>query len=388
MKKLTSTGPGLVIGIPTLGRPVNLEWAMAFKQLVPPINFNTHFHFVKGKPVADARNEIVKFARKENAKYLFFLGDDVITPPHTLRTLLYRMENGPKNLGVIGGVYCSKSNPPAPLVFRGNGAGTYWDWKVGEFFEVTGLGMDCTLIKLEVFDDLPEPWFRTIDEDSFLDGINAANQWTEDLYFLNKLNEQGKYKTFCDGSVICDHFDVYSGNIFRLPGGSLPTRQLVVSSEKKKAIDIGCGPIYRRDEFPEFELVRVDIRDDVNPDYRCSVDNLPFDNESFDLAFSSHVLEHFPRNKWKDTLKEWCRIVKRDGEILLVLPNVEWAVKNFDPKNPDVMNVLYGQQSYPEDFHYNGLTPTTVKEALTEFNFNIIEEQYHHYNMIFRAKRL
>lgn len=386
MKKISSTGPGLVIGIPTLRRPVNMEWAMAWKQLSPPINYNTNFHIVQGKPVDVARQEMAEFALSVGAKYLFFLGDDVVVPPHTLRQLIFRMENDP-SIGVVGGIYCSKSNPPAPLVFRGNGSGTYWDWKVGEFFEVTGLGMDCNLIRTDVFKELPKPWFKTVDTDKFLDGVNAAEMWTEDLYFFEKLN-QTKWKTYCDASVICQHWDVYNDKCYTLPAGSLPTRRIEIQENKKKAIDIGCGPLDRSHEFPDFDLVRVDIREDVNPDYRCSVDNLPFDTGSFDLVFSSHVLEHFRRNKWQDVLAEWVRVIsKPEGEMILVLPNVEWAIENFkDPeKRNDVYNVLYGSQSYDEDFHYNGLTPVMVKEELIKHGLYIIEEQSKHYNMIIHA---
>ena len=186
MKEIKVTGPGLLIGIPTLGRPVPFDWAMAFKSMNPPINMNSTIHIVKGKPVADARQEIAENAVKIDAKYLFFIGDDTVCPGHTLRQLLYRIENNP-NLDVVGGVYCAKCDPSYPLVFRGNGQGAYWDWKIGEFFEVTGLGMDCTLIRTETLKRLSKPWFKTVDGDQFLDGINKAESWTEDLWFFNKL---------------------------------------------------------------------------------------------------------------------------------------------------------------------------------------------------------
>src|ERR1700685_3231683 len=105
MKKIEhNAGPGLVIGIPTLGRPVNLEWAMALKSMTPPINFNSVFQIIKGQPVDVARNSIAKFALDSGAKYLFFLGDDVVIPGYTLRQLIFRMEQDPE-LGVVGGVY-------------------------------------------------------------------------------------------------------------------------------------------------------------------------------------------------------------------------------------------------------------------------------------------
>ncbi len=303
MNIITQTGPGLVLGIPVLRRPVSLEWAMAWKQLTPPINFNTNFHIVQGKPIADARNEIVEFALNVGAKYLFFLSDDVEVPPHTLRQLIFRMENNPE-IGCVGGVYCSKSNPPAPLVFRGNGQGSYWDWKVGEFFQCSGLGMDCTLIRTSILEKLPEPWFKTVDNDSFMDGIPGAESWTEDLYFCKKVTDAG-FGIFCDSSVMCTHDDVYSGKSWKLPKDSLPMRQKGVVRDKRCLI-LGPG-ISLSDEYDQ---TRCTQDSDHLADYRLSYDNLPFDKDQFDfVVITDHILDierHLP--EWRRVTKSGCKI--------------------------------------------------------------------------------
>jgi cyclopropane fatty-acyl-phospholipid synthase-like methyltransferase len=166
------------------------------------------------------------------------------------------------------------------------------------------------------------------------------------------------------------------GKTYTLPPFSLPTRTPQLNSKEIKAIDIGCGPIVR--EIDGIIPIRVDIREDCNPDYRADVRELPFANESFDIVFSSHVLEHFPRSEWKDVLKEWTRLVNRDGVIKLVLPNIAWAAHRIAIDkviDEHVLNVLYGQQSYAQDFHYNGLTPERVEEALKELGFTITEPE-------------
>jgi len=387
MQQKLTCGPGLLIGIPTLGRPITLEWALQYKGLNPPINYSVNVMVPWGKAVDQARNEVCEEAVKQGHKYVFFLGDDVIPPFATLKQLIFRAEQDP-NLGVVGGVYCSKCDPPAPLVFRGNGVGSYWDWKAGEFFEVTGLGMDCTLIRTDVLKELPKPWFKTIDDDDFKDARNMAEQWTEDLYFCKKVLEETKYKVWCDSSLLCKHVDVYGDKAYSLPSNSLPTRKLNLE-KAKRGVDIGCGPLDRSEQFPGYDLVRVDIRDDVNPDYRCDVRLLPFDNESFDLVFSSHVLEHLGRSEWEEVLKEWLRILKPGGEVFLVLPNIEWAIKNFksDVVSNDVLNVLYGAQSNPYDFHYNGLWPKRVAQALKDNGVNEVNVEESGYNMILRGKK-
>jgi hypothetical protein len=385
VKQITTCGPGLLIGIPTLGRPVPLSWAMAWKSISPPLNYNSNVMTLFGKPVDLARNEIAEQAVALGSKYLFFLGDDVVPPANALKQLIYRMEQNDK-IGVVGGVYCSKSNPPAPLVFRGNGQGSYWDWKIGEFFSCTGLGMDCTLIRTDLLKHLSKPWFKTVDEDSFADAVNHAETWTEDLFFCKKVLEETDYEIYCDASIQCEHWDVYNNKYFTLPVDSKPMRRLSVGENGKRALDIGCGPINRQEQFPDFTLVRVDIRDECDPDYRCDVRCLPFGTNEFDLVFSSHVLEHFSRGEWQAVLDEWIRVLKIDGELILVLPNIQWAFDNLQDEC-NALNVLYGAQSNPFDKHYNGFWPKKIESALRQRNFTSIDISTNGYNMIVNARR-
>ena len=390
---------GLMIGIPTLGRPVTLEWATAFNALNAPINFHTIISQVYGQHVAEARNSIVRAAIENDRKYLFFLSDDVIVPPHTLRQLIYRMEHD-DNLGVVGGVYCSKSEPPSPLVFTGNGSGCSWDWKVGEYFPVTGLGMDCTLIRVECFWDLfanvnvdadmilrdearlsTFKWFETIDDDQFLDGINKAEQWTEDLRFLDKLKNTD-WKIMCDSMVMAIHYDWKSGKRYSLPKGSKPTIPLELEKKEgelqKVILDLGCGTFTNEELNKEGKVIRIDARKEVEPDYCCDIRCLPFDKASVDIVYSSHVLEHFLRSEYREFLEECLRVLKPGGELRIVVPNLLWAMEQikedpvwFTAKEPNhVLNVLYGAQSNPLDRHYNGFTPNRLKGIFRGLNLD------------------
>jgi hypothetical protein len=382
---------GLLIGIPTLGRLQPLQWGLAFKSLNCPINYNANTMVIYGHPVDEARNVIAKEALRQNAKFLFFLGDDVVVPAHALKSLIYHMEQHPE-IGVVGGVYCSKCIPSAPLVFRELGTGSYWDWKVGEFFEVAGLGMDCTLIRTELFTKVSEPWFKTIDSDKFLDAINHADTWTEDLYFLKKVAEETNYKIYCDGSVICDHYD---GNTpYKLPIDSIPMGRMPVA-KTKRALDIGCGEINREEQFPEHTLVRVDAREECKPDYRCDIRSLPFGNEEFDLVFASHVLEHIRRDEWTDVLKEWIRVLKKDGEFVIIVPNLKWAAERL-VENPrlegqelvDVLNVIYGAQGNLFDNHYNGFWPSNLTDELICDGLEVKEPEFKGYNLILKSRKI
>ena len=377
-------GVGVLIGIPTLGRPVNLPWAFAFRAQTPTINYNAQVMTVWGRPVAEAREMTCEEALRRNCRYVYFIGDDTVPPNHALRQLIYRMEQDPQ-LGVVGGIYCSKSDPPSPLVFRGNGQGSYWDWKVGEYFECSGLGMDCTLIRVDALKQMSRPWFKTIDDNAFLKGENYVEQWTEDLYFCDKLVRETPFKICADAGVIAEHWDVANNRMFTLPANSLPLRK-IAATPGKRALDVGSGELERTFEDCE-TVVRVDIREEAKPDYRCDVRFLPFGDEEFDIVFSSHVLEHIDRGQQKSTLEEWCRVVKKGGELRLVLPSIKWAAQEIVKGNLDynVLNVLYGAQSNPYDYHQAGFTPEFLRELVTSLGLSVTEVREEGYNILLSA---
>ncbi len=389
MAKPVEQGIGITIGLPTLGLPCVQEWALAFKSLNPPINYNSRFIRVIGRPIAQARNEIAQASLDAGAPYVFMLGDDVVVPPHTLKQLIFRMEHD-ENLGVVGGIYCSKSEPPAPLVFRGNGRGSYWKWKVGEYFEVTGMGMDCTLIRTDVFKQLGDPpWFKTVDDDDYLEGIQNAEQWTEDLWFIKRMIEETDYTCYADSMVMCEHWDSMPKRKYVMPINSFPMQKDPLPENKKKILDIGCG--HQHWDFEgEGVPVRVDIRDECEPDYRCDARALPFGDASYDMVFCSHVLEHFDRHELEDLLTEWTRVLRWNGELRMIVPDITWAaerlLKEDGSMDRHVKNVLYGGQEYPENFHKNGFTLGSLKDDLKRYGMEIFTSHTDEYNLTIQAR--
>jgi len=235
-----------MIAIPLTGRALPPFFTWSFANLHPPMNYAVQYvtnfdatHKVVPAGIDALRNWFISQALEKNAKYLFFLDEDVTVPGHALRQLIFQMEHHPE-AAVIAGIYCHKSEPHNPMVFRGNGAGPYWDWKVGEFFEITGCGMGATLLRVEAFRDMEQPWFKTVDNcEPFYDGKNAAESWTEDLYMMEKLLKAG-WKAYADSSVLCDHWDMNTHIPARLPAGSKPLQRLPMDTDKR-VIDLGSG---------------------------------------------------------------------------------------------------------------------------------------------------
>jgi predicted SAM-dependent methyltransferase len=383
-----------MIAIPLSGRPLHPQMMFAYNALHAPMCYNVTASSTWQQPVDVARQWFAEQAIERGCKYLFFIDEDVTPPGHALRQLIYQAEHHPEGM-VFGGIYCHKAPPPMPMIFKGYGAGPYWDWKVGEFFEVDGISMGCTLIRTEVFQHLEKPWFKTVDSiDKYYDGAPGAEMWTEDLYFCHKVREAG-FKVYADGGVLCEHWSIETMEPTVLPEDCAPRRRAGVVKGDKKIVDLGCGESpYKTDEG---DVLTVDIREEVKPDYRCDLGKLPFATGEFDIVFSSHTLEHFPRHEVSDVLDEWVRILKDKGELRLVLPNLEWAAKEIlDGKlvngsakpNTDIFNVLYGAQTYHENAHMNGFTPKLVEAMLTERGFKRIDILTEGYNIHTRAWRV
>jgi GT2 family glycosyltransferase len=189
---------GLAICVPFSGRPIAPEWALCFAAQNYPLNMKRFMFATKGKPVDEARNELALNAIKAQCKYIWFLDDDVAPPFHAVRSLINQLENADEKTMVCGGIYCYKYSPTEPVVFRGEGLGAFWKWNQGDVFEVTSIGTGCMLIKTEVFEKIPKPWFKTVD--------TATLQMNDDIWFCQQVREAG-FKILADGNSLCTHLD-------------------------------------------------------------------------------------------------------------------------------------------------------------------------------------
>jgi GT2 family glycosyltransferase len=202
----------ILLGIPFNGL-VTPEWACSMMLRGEPISVSMTLMPTKNLEVGEARNKIVEEALLLNTRYIWFVDSDTCPPKNAIGALKYIMEQADEDVVAVGGIYCTKTEIPEPLVFRGTNQGAFWRWKVGETFEVDAIGTGCLLIKTDVFRDLPAPWFKT-------DDVRGE---TDDMYFCRKVRESGK-RILAAGSVICDHLDP-EGKVYTLPADSYPMKR-------------------------------------------------------------------------------------------------------------------------------------------------------------------
>lgn len=109
---------------------------------------------------------------------------------------------------------------------------------------------------------------------------------------------------------------------------------LIVPYTRGRGIDVGCG---RYKAWPHF--IGVDSGKDYGgqpvTDIQSEGQDLAlFGDESMDFVFSSHFLEHVVDTK--ACLKEWWRLIKPDGHLVLYLPHEDLYPRIGEPgSNPD-----------------------------------------------------
>ena len=92
-------------------------------------------------------------------------------------------------------------------------------------------------------------------------------------------------------------------------------------------------------------------------DRRGPVEDLGFlQDDSVDLIFASHILEHFGRYEAEEVLKEWRRVIKPRGVLRLAVPNFRAVVELYEKEglqngHSGLVGLICGGQRHPLDFH-------------------------------------
>lgn len=101
-------------------------------------------------------------------------------------------------------------------------------------------------------------------------------------------------------------------------------------------------------------------------------EELPVDNESVDNIFASHVVEHFSRKEWEFISKDWARVMKPGGVIEIHCPDIMRSIEGVLSGAYD-LNIIYGNQNTPGEFHKNGFTYKTICDSFPGFYGELLE---------------
>lgn len=134
-----------------------------------------------------------------------------------------------------------------------------------------------------------------------------------------------------------------------------------------KKLDIGSGNNRRDSDF-----ITVDKYAE-KADVKADMWDLPYKDGEIDLIWASHVLEHAPMAKVPVTLKEWHRVLRVGGKLIVQVPNFDHVAKYWltGPDRIWAEQMVFGHQANEGEFHKSAFTPALLKGDLVAAGFTV-----------------
>lgn len=207
---------------------VPATWALNYANMTHPLNARTVCIYRTGQLSAKARNSMTKQAIEMGAKYIFYWDDDVVVPNLTLYEMHQILETH-EDIGLITGVYTTKENPPEPVLYKRQGAGSYWGFSIDPEMpceDIYAAGGGCIMARVEDIKKMKEPYWH----DEMI--IHPGNErhpytiWGHDIRFIKNFREETGKRTVVKGSILCGHWNAQEGRMYTLPPDSPPYKRL------------------------------------------------------------------------------------------------------------------------------------------------------------------
>jgi ubiquinone/menaquinone biosynthesis C-methylase UbiE len=171
----------------------------------------------------------------------------------------------------------------------------------------------------------------------------------------------------------------------------------------KKLLHVGCGPKtqknlkgFNSDNWIEY---RLDIDNQHNPDILGSIIDInAVQNMSMDAVYSAHNIEHIFAHEVKIALKEFNRVLKEDGYLVITCPDLQilgealandklnQAIGNSKSGPISPIDIIYGHRGFIAQghtfmAHKTGFTYKTLSEVVFESGFKMIYGNRFHYDL-------
>ena len=138
-------------------------------------------------------------------------------------------------------------------------------------------------------------------------------------------------------------------------------------------INLGGG-FQKMDGYTNVDICQTGVTDIVHDIEKT----LPFENNSVDEIYSSHSLEHCSMNAVPAMLKDWNRVLKENGKIHVIVPELEACLKNFLNASEEErwgyrIEYIFGGQDNQvgQQLHKSGFTVARLRKLVENAGFQI-----------------
>lgn len=206
----------MVVIIPSRDEWLHKRFVEHLNAIQWPMNQRRALFHITGAEVGEAYTQhieqVLQHPELSRWKYVLTIEDDMLVPPDCVTKLCEAIELGP--FDAVGGLYVTKSDdlpmPQCygdPVEYEQTGVLDFRPrdmiaaMRRGAIVPCNGIAMGCSLYRMDLFRQLPAPWFVT----------NPSN--TQDLYFCANARRVGK--TFAvDTRVRAGHMDFTTGKVY------------------------------------------------------------------------------------------------------------------------------------------------------------------------------
>lgn len=136
-------------------------------------------------------------------------------------------------------------------------------------------------------------------------------------------------------------------------------------------LHLGCG------KKKIMNWINVDIDEEASPDINDDISILSkFEDESADLIYASHVLEHFKRTEYIGVLRTWYSKLKPGGVLRIAVPDFNAVVLRYKETGNigEVTGLVCGGQRNEFDIHFIIFDKKLLTHALEECGFRDVRE--------------
>lgn len=131
----------------------------------------------------------------------------------------------------------------------------------------------------------------------------------------------------------------------------------------------------------EDDWVTVNLDESTKPTVKAPATKIPLEDEFADLVYASHILEHLNYGSRSpsvhEALKEWWRILKPGGTLMVAVPDLEVLcelyLKGTTADRVMIMRMILGGQLNEWDYHYAGFDQALLASYLAYTGFENIE---------------